>query len=320
MDLKRVKTVMIIILIAINAFFAYNIVSDHYEQNYIDETTVVNAIEILSRDGINVDFESFPKKRISLPIYESRFFDSYNENVVSLLSGSAVERTFSLPGGMRFVSQNGDTVEISGRFGVVFLSCNADRYMAYSKIIDDALSSNGSAVSSAVLEDIKQKLVSDVSASVGYAKMGAECVSVHYDPASEYHVAVFSQTMDGVQIHGHDMFCVIEGENLLYMEGLWSFLPTDEKYSSQLTDQINILFMEKKRLEDESKELEENDAFDIERESVRIESIDNVYCTYLNEDRMGLYFIPAWRITYDDGTESVYDAQSGTRYVKNAAN
>ena len=317
MDLKKEKTVMIVILIAINAFFAYNIVSHRYNEEYIDATTIQNAIEILSHGGIQIEPDTLPNKKISMPIYESRFFDSYNEKVVKILSGSETEKTFSLPDGMRFVAKNGDTVEMSDGFEIVFLSSEANKYIAFYRIVSDVAILDRSSLSDDILEPIKKKLISDASAVVGYAETGAECTAVYFDAVSGYHVAVFSQMMDGVPIYGNDLFCVIDSEKLLYMEGLWSFLPTDAKYSSQLTDQINILFMEKNRVDDEREKREDVLSEEADHTAeLKIDKLDNVYCTYFNEDKTGFFFVPAWRITYDDGTEAVYDAQSGVRYIE----
>lgn len=313
MDLKRIKTVMIVLLIAVNAFFLYNIISNYRENNYIDDATISNACEILEKSEIYVERAAVPKKKIDLSVYESFFYDSHNESIVEAVSGSGVERTFSLPDGMRFVSENGDTVEFTGQFGISYLSHAAKREDDFEKIIEDAVFRGEAFIVESVYKKTKNMLSDDVSPTVGPAKLGVVCAATHFDDKSGYSVIKFTQTMDGTPIYSHDVFCVFDGEELLYMSGLWCFLPTDAKYSSQHYDQINILFMEKKNIE---KEREENkDAEENAEPEYRIEKVDAVYCTYFNNDKSGVYFIPAWRITYGDGRESVYDAGSGTRYV-----
>lgn len=315
MDLKRIKTVMIVILLAINAFLIYNIASDYFEKNYIDDATLQNTAQILSRSGIDIDLSCVPSKKLTSSIYESFFLDDYNEKAAVLLSGSEIENAFSVPDGMRFVAKNGDQIEFSDRFGVVFTSAEANRYIAFSEIISSAFAMESLPVDKddAVVARLKDLLSSDASPTVGYAKMDVSCTGNYFVESTGYRILKFTQTMDKVPVYGHDVFCVIEGEKLIYMEGIWSFLPTDAKYSSQLYDQVNILFMEKKSI-DQIRADREKAGIEVQTE-YRVEKVDSVYCTYFNDGKTGVYFIPAWRITYDDGSESVYDAQSGIKYV-----
>ncbi len=314
-DLKRIKTVMILILVAINAFFVYNLVSDHLEKNYINDATVKNAVEILTREGIEIDVSAVPKKKLTLPIYESIFDEEHNEKVVALFSDADIESTFSIPDGMRFVTKNADQIEFSEEFGIVFVSGESDRYTDFSNMIASVPQTDflPAETDDALIKSVKEMLSADTSASVGYAKLGAQCTGVYDDETTGYRFLRFSQTMDKTPIYGHDIICVADGEKLLYLEGLWSFLSTDAEYSSQLYDQVNILFMEKKSI-DAVKAEHEAAGLEVQTE-YRIEKIDSVYCTYFNDSKTGIYFIPAWRITYFDGSESVYDALNGIQYV-----
>ena len=314
MDLKRIKTVMIVILIIINAFFVYNLAIEYRDRVYIDDSVLEDAVNILSRSGIEIASDIIPKKKPDTPVYEGLFGEDYNESVAKLLSGSEIESAFSIPQGMRFVAENGSVVEISTDYDVVFYSSDADRYAAFSGIISGALA-NGTVDDTADFsKDLYDLLCRDISASVGYESFGAVCDGVYRDKESGYSIVKYSQTLGDAPLYGHEIYSVFDRDSLVYMEGKWTFLSTNKEYSSQLYDQVNILFMEKKSVDKTLAEYKERgETPDI---SLEIAALDSVYCTYFNDDRSGLYFIPAWCITYADGRSVVYDTHSGMQYVE----
>lgn len=309
MDLKRIKTIMIIILLLINVFFAYNLVREYRDEYYIDNETIENAVQILSRSGIKIDREIIPDKKLHSPVYEGLFAEDHKEKVAALISGTDIESAYSTPDGMRFVAKNGSIVEISDALDIAFWAPAADRYTVFSSIISDALRNSEKIDEIEVVEAIKSTLSDGVVDGDGHVEMTCECTGVFFDPKTGYHVVRFEQMIDGAYIYGHKLFFVVNGNEPIYMEGNWTFVSTDNKYSSQMIDQINILFMEKKAVDQKNKELSGGIVPDH-----TVNSIDVVYCTYFNDDKTGIYFIPALRITYDDMHESVYDMQSGIPY------
>ena len=81
---KNIKTVLIVVLAAVDIFFMLAIASAYRSNYFISENTIADAVQILADDDITVDAEAIPKKIPSPSAYMCAIGNDYEEQVASL--------------------------------------------------------------------------------------------------------------------------------------------------------------------------------------------------------------------------------------------
>ncbi|MBQ8249619.1 MAG: hypothetical protein IJY93_07045 [Clostridia bacterium] len=330
MNWSSVKNLMIAILVAANLFLVYNVVRQGRTLRYVDEEEIRGAIELLERDGLSVHFDDVPKEKFKAYVYESLYSDEYYTEAAEALTGSKRELLYALPeGGISIRTENGSTVEFDTDFGFRYVSVDNLDASTYTEITADnfeAFSKNKSELTASELKSHSKKAAEILDEAVGgdgelSTKVKLSC----YDESTDMTYLLATQTLDGYEVYSHYALCVFEGDELVFAKGRWYFAPIDEKYSTELYDQVNILFSDLETLRSGVATLLEDDGEDTkisidaapESEPIEVNSMSACYVIYWNSEKTSLFFIPAWQIEHNNGHDIVYNAANGTVYSSN---
>jgi len=125
---------------------------------------------------------------------------------------------------------------------------------------------------------------------------------------SGLYYALCTRTIDGIDITGNLVICVVSGDKVVEAYGNWCFLTLGESYSSQLSDMLNILFNVKNEISAAA-----GDVGDAEK--VTIESIDLCYSLYFYGSEGNFCLMPCWKVVTDLYGNFIYNAINGELYT-----
>ncbi len=343
---SSVKNLLIAILIAANLFMVFNIVRQHRLRNYVDETELSDAIELLAERGLSVPLSSIPTKKFKAPIYESIYSEAYLNNVATFLTNTDVTLYMQPDNTLSGQTADGEQVMFDSEFGFSYIKndkfdisayadINADNFLAESKTGTEFTSSQLRSYSSKVTEYLNVGVSEDASLKAAFK-------SGFHSPEKGLSFLLAYQQIDGIDIYSHYAVCVFANGELVGIHGRWYFASLDEEYHSELQDQINILFADLEYFKGNAVEpfnvpFKSNTNYDSALPSEnqprasmfaadaltpsgyipQVISMDNCYTIYWNSDKTALYFIPAWQITHIGGVAIVYNATNGTVYSRN---
>ncbi len=347
MNWSAVKNLLIAILVAANAFLIFNIAKQDRTRVYIDADEVDGAIELLQERGLPVDDDTVPLEKFNAPVYESSYNDEYYAAVAETLSGSEREMLVSLPnGGFSVTANNGNIIEFDAEFGFSYWSNDNSDTSAYTGITASdfyALKNRGKTLQNARFKELSKLAVKFLDSRVSGDYVFNVRITDGFEDEASGRVYLFAeQELDGHYVYSHYAVCVFSGDKLVQANGRWYFTPFDEKYNTELIDQVNIMFSDLSVLRSDAVRdySAENDVIgaamivpdavaalsDVHTDTTAaleigelpgITAIKSCYATYWNADKSAVYFIPAWQIDHDNGRIIVYNATNGTVYSDN---
>ena len=308
---NHIKTVTICLLLLVNVWLVVLLAQRYAERTYPDANALQNAVEILARDGIHLTTDQLSQARPDADIYEAALREDYYEIAAALFSSSPIDNVFPTPRGVRILTEAGDSLSFGSDYSVRYLRGGENRELL-EKLAEQIptqgeLLSTGSLKLRKLRRNLRDLLESHVG-SVGTAAVGTRLSFDEIYRMGDYYLVRCSQTVDGLFLLDHqvNVLCSAEGE-LLFLDGTWSFLSLVRNYSAPLYDRINILFIEKDVVGD-LRLLGEA------AESLTLESLSLCYVPTSAPEMSGesaVYFSPAWRIAYTDGTVRVYHGITG---------
>lgn len=124
---KNIKTVMIVILLAVNVWLIYLLAGRYRAQTYLDIDLLRNTVEILARDEIYLTVDQLDARRRGADVYAAELCDDYFEQVAAIFTSSPVTEVFPTPTGMRFITEREETVSVSGGFDLTYVCAGASR-------------------------------------------------------------------------------------------------------------------------------------------------------------------------------------------------
>jgi len=337
MNWSKVKTVTIIILVAVNIFFIINLRVQYVNTYKIDEKTRTDTAILLYKSGIIVDPDDIPDTRPGLRVYENNFGEDYQERIIKKITGFGTENTgwHMINNGTKcIITSTGDEFEFSdlGRFEITYrkkteLGYTPDAsYIAAFGAASEMVPDDNS-LDLRMKKSIEKFLFSGVldSENVFSVQKGSYSVvpeTVRYDTANGWYVVTAYEEVDGYPLYSRGLTFVIYDGDVIYMTGELMLLDPLKSYTTELTDQINILFEEKAYIESQKLYNElvgvadeyPHDTAQTDTEQ-RIISLESGYCVSWNSDRTIFYLIPAWEIIYSDGTTRIRNAINGGIYA-----
>ncbi len=330
MNWKGIKNLLIVLLFLADVFLGYMLISQNRQGQY-DENSIDNAFEILARGGIIADRSILEKKNPELPLCTVSAAKNTEVVMRKFLAGNVTE-SFSVPNGAAFFTDTGEQLRVTDDLSllysedgtikdtepVVFSPPTDENSGSYTSTLEKLLAPNG----------------------VGDDKFGFEINGVSESTDSVFVSA--TQTLNGVKIQNHTVFCEIKDGKVIYAHGTWCFLPIKEKKSAHIIDGINILFIEKNnsglsgdeiaesydahmhqtgtKAEKETKNADttaketfsvENFAVPSEKITRTVVSLDSCYCSDRAFGGDLIYIVPSYRIEWLDGSVSYYNAITG---------
>lgn len=314
---NHIKTVTICLLLVVNVWLIILLAQRHAEQTYPDADALQNAVEILAGDGIYLTVDQINQARLDADIYEAILREDYYEMAAGLLSTSPIDNVFPTPQGVRILTESGDSLSFGADHSVSYLRGGLNRRDMTDLVEQIPLEGEKLSLGSLKLRGVKQHLKSLLETHVegsGGAAVGTHLAFDEIYRMGDYYLVRCSQTVDGRLLLDHwvNALCSAEGD-LLFLDGTWSFLSLVRNYSAPLYDRINILFIEKAVVAELRAEREA-------AESLTLESLSLCYVPAFTAEtdsgERAVYFSPAWRIAYTDGTVRVYHGVTGELIAK----
>ncbi len=328
MNWSTVKNLLIAILIAANLFLIYNVVRQEKTRGYLDEDEIRGAVELLAEDGLSVGEDKIPREKFKTPVYESIYSDEYYTEAAEALSGSKREMLYTLPeGGISITTADGSAFDFDTEFGFryvrfdisdasAYTDITADNFDSFSKTKTEPAANRMKKLSERAVKFLDKQLQGDDS-------LGAKVKSGCFDADKNITYLLASQVLDGYDVYSHYAICVFEGDDLVYAHGRWYFASIDEKHSTALRDQVNILFANLETLKTENTDTLADENAELpsgkpqELKPAEVNSMSACYIIYWNSEKTSLFFIPAWQIDHIGGRTFVYNAANGTLYSSN---
>ena len=331
MNWSSVKNLLIAILVAANLFLVFNIVRQDRTRAYISESELHDAIELLDARGYSVSADTVPMKKFKAPVFESRYGDEYYTDVAEALAASEREMLFTLPsGGISISTKNGAWMEFDNEFDFRYSAFDNPNTAAYTEITADTFA--GKSGSEGTLGTAKMKSLSSSATNFlcklqdSDSELSAK-ITGGFIGSDGYTYILAEQYLGEYKVYSHYAVCVFEGDKLIFAHGRWYFSKTNEDYSTELCDQINILFSDMATLksmsasaytaEDDGEAVSGAPNTSADAQEIKLSAVSAItpcYAVYWNSNKTALYFIPAWQIDHIDSLTIVYNATNATVY------
>ena len=326
MNWSRIKTVLILLLLAANAYLIYAIVSQYRVSTRIDPGEIEAAAALLAKDGFTVRENALSGRRIELKVWRSAFPREKEDG-----SGHefVIRRLFGSPEYSQSLTVSG--VEVSAE-GIGTLSFS-DSDPLYIKFVAAGCDYDGSADEAAADPEsdrqvgklrklnlaniLKQFLAGGDTSSLTADERRAD-IDVDmaiYERDSRRYVAHFIQKIDGCPIEGTGGIFAVRNDTVEYFRGSAVLMSGAAGYNAELLDEINILFLEKDSVlsvaSPSEAEITSGGEYSPAAAAMTVTETSPLYCVIWNSDRTEYYLIPSWKISYSDGTSSVRNAVNG---------
>ena len=293
MDLKKFKYIAILFLSAALIFLSVFLIS-HKSQS---ETYPISVAKDLSRlyaeKGITLPEEVIPLTRGKQPIYTCKAATSdIALTLAEQICGSAKKATNLSDNGYVFRMENESIIMISHALDI--------KYSRKGNMEIPSLTMPATEDAASIPFDISKDLEDYYGDN---ELLLVEYLSTDSMKASNGYAVSYIAAINGTEIHGSALTVYTnEAGEYEYISGNCYFLPIESHSYSQQYDQINILTTELASL--------------AESDTVKaVSDIYQCYVTYSGKDGNNVNFLPAWKITYTDGSFSVYDTVNMAKYI-----
>ncbi len=262
----------------------------------IPESAIDDIVTVLEADGILVDRGIISSKLERGTVYVSDSAE-YNITVASLIGGSKIQSSYTVPDGEIIVLSTGERFEFYENFSFRYSSGEGSNLLG-----EFELSNANEIPNTGAFTHIGEIVKSFLDSGNRNAAEGTSAgILTEIEGVWELdgkHYALCSRTVGGIRMVGNSILCLVERGEVTQASGTWCFLTLGESYSAQLIDHINILFNVKKELDG------------IERDgNVRINSIESCYSLYFIDNYFCL--IPCWQVETDTLGKFIYNAING---------
>ncbi len=290
MNSKTILKILAVLLVSVNIILFFMVSSVYRSKYYISDGYIENTVSIFEKDGITVKAGAIPQKRFPGNVYSMSADTDYYEKVSANITGEAVATRFLIPGGYEILTESGKSVEFAD--GYFF------KYLYRADYVPEKVNGTES-VSYGTKRRIEESIESFLSAGDdGYYPSELTVSDIKLDSEKGIYSASVTQTAAKTPIYGHTLSVILDkDENVLYAEGKWSFTYDAERYTSQIYDQVNILFIDKAEAADDK--------------PTSVHKVSPCYIIYRDEASSSVLFVPAWKIEYEGGAYKIYDAVNG---------
>lgn len=322
MNWRKIKTVLILLLAAVNIYLLVVLISQYKVGSTIGGAEMKAALKLLEKDGIRVDEDVLSGKKPYYRVWHSDYGSDRRARLLERIFGAE-----AADGAGMHLTGEGLELALDG-IGVVrfadsspfLLKFTADG-CTYAGEYDELLSFSGKLpdgikrCSWLRRKDLGKKLEQFLSGSVPRAETGAsipaktadiDVDSAIYLSSERLYIAHFTQYAEGCVIEGSGGVFAVRAELVLYTDASVIWLSNPEYYTSALLDEINILFRERDYI------LSQSGADRDKAPEMLVTGIEPVYCVNWNADLSDFYLIPSWNISYSDGSKRIRNAVNGS--------
>ena len=282
---KNVKSLLIVLLVAVNLFIGFLALNYYKSSRFTDSDTANAASKVLENGGISVLPDVIAVENDIADILTCSYDrENYLATVSMLFLGREADGVYLLPSGIRAETREGDCVllgyDMSISYSSVNLADNISTALKYASPVESEESKAG-----------REALAKLIAMPKGSLK-NAPCVEY-----GEYMFITVDQFENGLAIY--DMNCVfgLRGGRIVYAEGKHFFGVPDKEESAQLLDRVNILFSEKER-----------------GEVGDITDVTLCYTLYEDFGNHRMMLVPSYDVRYSDGRSHAVNAINREKY------
>jgi len=297
MNTKNTKTAVIILLIAANIFFIYNIMRLKINTENIPSDMIDDAVGVLSRNGLAADKSRIPAKKPVYFIYEGAYSGTVQEDIIKSFSGVTEEKydetvKMYVPAGIsyaageyRFIFSDADYFSLSINAGEEPLEeIRPLPEGGMGKIESGAAKATEKTIGDFIKKYNKQD-----------AKLGFEVIGLEEDK-----YIWIKQTVGGEPLDSHIAYIEIRDGEVKYFSGRWYFGElTIAAKKMPLLDSVNILF--------KSMEADKNII-----SGDRLWGMSAEY-TVMAHEMESFYLVPSWRLEFESGLALSYNMVTGNK-------
>ena len=285
MSWKNVKTLLILLLVAVNTVLAVFAFTYFKDANFTSKDTAVSAAEILAKSGIEVSPELLSVKNDAVDILSCEYTrETYLSLVASFLFGKEADGIYLLPNGIQAETLEGESILLGYDMSISFTA------EALDESIYDAL--HKATKTDPELAKGARKSLETLIAMPSGSLENAVCKSY-----GDYVFITVEQQENKLPIY--NMSCVfgLKNEKIVYASGKHFFGVPETKESEQLLDRVNILFSEKER-----------------GMQGTVTDISLCYTLYEDASNNRMLLIPSYLVTYADRSSNAVNAINKEKY------
>lgn len=301
MNWTKLKTYLIILLVAINLFLAISYINSIKKDSYLDNGAITNTVEFLAKQGIEISKETIPTKIYNSNIIECSYNDNYYENVAISISSSDKESINILPDkSIKITTQNGDSFTFDSNFNFTYISTSFKEENTLSTL--EFTHDNDKSVS--LTKEQHKKIENFLYPEYQQNKVFSYSIKSVTPKGNDSISLTCIQIIDNTPINNHLVTFELQGNDILAASGTWFFPTEAESYTYNLYDQLSILI----------KEAQLHKSGDMSNVNYKISSLNHVYSTYWSANKDNVYFVPSWKISTDDSQDRIYNTISCELY------
>ncbi len=285
MNWKYTKSFLILLIVLVDILLVRFCYDYYMAREFTARETAEDAVAVLQAGDIEVSADLLAVRADSAPTRRCAYTrEDYARLVFGILCGKDADGFFLLPDGIRAVTADGDAARLGYDFSLEFVAAGRD-----AAVIEAAYAKGYTAT--ADTEAVRRALETLLGLPEGAAK------SFPATTADGYVFFTRTAAADGIPLSLDDCVFAFLGTELVYARGSYLFLSTEAEDAEPLLTRINILLSERRR-----------------GAAGTVRAISLCYAPYEDAAEGTLWLLPAYRVTYADGSVSVVNAQSGEKY------
>jgi hypothetical protein len=272
MQWNRVKTILILVLLAANLFLAVNNVLRVMSEYYLSGSFVRSASEALSESGVSAPASVIPHRRPDLPVLKVSSAANNFHGFAQLLLGGGVKQAVS--GGYPEYSSSTGTFTVDSPSSFVFQAgSSAPEAGSPESFVKAFFRKSGLSGSYSTVSHVKTEAGTQI---------------------------IVEETVSKTPVRGCRITFLFTGSKLSRMYGKWVFTAEAAKKSLKLADAVNVLFS-----------IADRRSGGVRPDSSAVKSMRLVYYSPSSAAMASITVLPAYLITYDSGTSYLYDLTQG---------
>lgn len=275
MNWKYVKTLLIVLLLAVNCMLGYLAYNAYSETAFTDLSTAESTVRVLAEGGIKVSADMLAVKNDSAKTFVGEYSrEDYLLSVAAFLLGEEPNGIFLLPSGIIAEGSSGKTVLLHNDLSVHYAAADEEEQTDILPLTDEEELKNARELFASLL---------------GYNKEAFGGMPV--EKRGEMLLLSVSQSEGGIPLFGYDCTFGVKDGKIVFADGKHFFGEFAEDGEAPLLNRTNILLSEKAR------------------GSVgTVEKIELCYVLYEDTKQDLLRLIPAYSVSYADGNTSIINA------------
>ena len=307
MNWKKLKVLAIALLLLVDGFFLFMIVQRNYHSTHYDGEVIDSAIGVFRKSELYVDRSFLEDKVVTLPVYTGR--------AVSDLSQTAVARTL-IAAGYRLSEVSGG-IRCTDAIGEFYFGNDFAFYYTEHGLYDrpsDLLATERyiRLTPENVYRQDALRVAANFVARYNLRSLGEGAFDYEIAYGEVYssginYIVTLTQRIDGVPIYG-EICLLISGGRVMAADGVFVTSSPDRRESAEMTDLINVLFMEKAFLDERYRE-----GGSFSYTPMVLSKVVYSYAVYFDAEGT-FYFVPLCTVSYMNGESRSYNCVSRKLY------